>query len=169
MSRYATAWVVVLALILFVALFTIYAFNPDLVEGSEPERKCVPEAASQWAPAGFICDPIYGDGWASMWGGPGAATNSCVYPWKDCQTIAVTSLETGITIIVTPTTWCHCWANVTGPNGETERLVDLDPGHVAALGLDPDLPTLHRVHVEPVREEASSHTLLPNTAMEVQP
>lgn len=78
-----------------------------------------------------------GTGIASMWQGPGAATHDCVYPWTSCATRAVQSLETGVTIIVTPTMYCDCYVGRTGPNGETERLIDLDPGQVRALGLDP--------------------------------
>ena len=97
---------------------------------------CTPEPASQWAPAGWICPPLYGDGVASVWGGPGAARNDCVYPWNDCPALRVQSHDTGLVIVVTPTTWCHCWTGVTGPAGETRRIIDLDPRQVAALGLD---------------------------------
>lgn len=116
---------------------------------------CRPEPASQWAPAGYVCDPHYGIGTASTWQGPGSAVNSCSYPWTDCQTIAVQSLDTGLVIVTRPTMYCHCWVGVTGPNGETERLVDLGPELVAALGLPG--PGLYDVKVWPV-------TTLPDTA-----
>jgi hypothetical protein len=77
------------------------------------------------------------EGIASTWGGPGAATHECVFPWKSCATRAVQSLQTGVTIIVTPTMYCDCFVGRVGPNGETERLIDLDPSMVRALGLDP--------------------------------
>lgn len=124
---------------------------------------CEPESPSQWAPGGWVCEARYGVGTASTWGGPGAAVNSCVWPWTDCQTIAVRSLDTGIVIVVTPSMFCHCWVGVTGPNGETERLVDLGPELVSALGLPG--PGLYPVEVQPFREGASSN-VLPDTAME---
>lgn len=109
---------------------------------------CEPEPASQWAPAGWVCPPIYGDGDASRWPGPGVARNDCVWPWQACEPIAITSLKTGLTIQVQPTMWCMCWVGVSGPSGETARIVDLDPASVAALGLDWD-EGLFKVRVEP--------------------
>jgi hypothetical protein len=88
-------------------------------------------------------------GIASMWGGPGAASHDCVFPWTACQTRAVRSLDTGVVIIVTPRMYCDCFVGRVGPNGETERLIDLDPAMVAALGLDP-VAGLFRVEVWPV-------------------
>lgn len=108
---------------------------------------CEPEPASQWAPAGFVCPPVFGEGIASTWQGPGVATNSCVYPWTDCTPIRITVLATGAWIEVRPTQWCMCWVGVTGPNGETQRLVDLDPDTVTALGLGG--PGLFAVRVDP--------------------
>lgn len=121
-------------------------------------QDCEPEPASQWAPAGWICPPQYGDGIASTWGGPGAARNDCVYPWTDCVPLRVTALSTGRSITVTPTTWCHCYVNAPGPNGETARIIDLDPSQVAALGLDAS-QGLFRVTVQPAT------ALLPDTAV----
>lgn len=79
-------------------------------------------------------EPVQGI--ASTWQGPGAATPDCRWPWTDCQTRAVRSLQTGLVIIVTPQMYCNCYVGRVGPNGETERLIDLDPAQVAALGLD---------------------------------
>jgi hypothetical protein len=110
-------------------------------------------------PTGIKGCEVYGPGTASMWGGPGIARNDCIYPWTDCQRIAITSLETGIVIVVTPTMYCDCWQGGNGPNGETARIVDLDPAAVAALGLDPS-QGLFPVRVDPMSP------LLPNTSME---
>lgn len=120
---------------------------------------CTPEPASQWAPAGLICPPQYGEGTASTWSGPGAARNDCIWPWTDCVTIRITSIVTSRSIIVTPVMWCHCYVNAPGPNGETARLIDLDPSQVAALGLDAS-HGLFRVSVEPAT------VALPDTALE---
>lgn len=108
------------------------------------------------------------DGIASMWQGPGAATHDCVWPWKDCQTRSVQSLDTGLVIIVTPSMYCDCFVGRTGPNGETERLIDLAPSMVAALGLDP-AAGLFRVRVTPVDADtgqpAATPQSIPNTAV----
>lgn len=96
-------------------------------------------------PTGVKGCEVYGVGKASMWGGPGVATNACIYPWTACQPIRITSLETGISVDRVPTMYCDCFTGT-----EDERLVDLDPATVAALGLDPDVPTLHDVRVEPI-------------------
>jgi len=86
-------------------------------------------------------------GIASMWAGPGAATHDCVWPWTDCVPRRVTALDTGLSIIVVPQMYCDCYVGYTGPHGETERLIDLDPSQVRALGLDPSRG-LWRVSVE---------------------
>ena len=83
----------------------------------------------------LAADPTQGV--ASTWSGPGAATHDCTWPWTSCTTRQVQSLKTGVTIIVTPTMYCDCFVGRIGPNGETERLIDLDPAMVRALGLDP--------------------------------
>lgn len=108
---------------------------------------CIAEPASIYAPQGFICPPMYGEGIASTWQGPGVASNSCVWPWLDCTPIRITVLETGAWIEVRPTQWCMCWVGVTGPLGETARIVDLGPDEVRALGLPG--PGLWPVRVEP--------------------
>jgi hypothetical protein len=72
-------------------------------------------------------------GVASTWAGPGAATHDM---------------------------FCDCYAGRVGPQGETERLIDLDPAMVAALGLDP-ADGLYDVEVWPV----GGGSALPNTAM----
>ena len=121
---------------------------------------CEPEPASQWAPAGYVCDQQYGVGTASTWSGPGAATNGCSHAIRDsvgCEPIAIRSLDTGLVVVTTPVEWCMCWVGVTGPNGETERLVDLSPDLVAALGLPG--PGLYAVEVTWVREGESAMTL----------
>lgn len=124
-------------------------------------RDCRPEPASQWAPAGWVCEPRFGVGTASTYAGPHAATNWCTWPWTDCRPVAVTSLDTGIRIVVTPAMWCHCYVRAPGPNGERERLIDLAPSHVAALGLPG--PSLYDVLVEPYRGELGP--VLPDTAV----
>ncbi|HLA65200.1 MAG TPA: hypothetical protein VK600_01310 [Candidatus Saccharimonadales bacterium] len=96
------------------------------------------------------------DGWASEWQGPGAATHDCVWPWRDCAPRSVQSLRTGLVIIVTPTMWCDC--HVAGA-AHPDRLIDLDPAMVRALGLDP-ADGLFEVSVQIIGPIST----LPNTA-----
>lgn len=151
--------------IILVALLLTLAAAP--VDADPPD--CETEAASVWAPAGYICPPRYGVGTASTWNGPGAATNSCTHAIRDttgCPAIAIRSLDTGLLVVTEPIEWCMCWVGVIGPYGETERLVDLGPGLVEALGLPG--PGLYAVEVTPFRGAASSITL-PDTAVAVRP
>lgn len=129
------------------ALFTLALFAP---------ADCIPEPASQYAPAGFVCLPQYGEGIASTWGGPGAARNDCVFPWTSCPPITITAHDTGRSVTVTPSMWCMCYVGTVEPNGETARIVDLGPELVAALGLPG--PGLWKVRVEP-----AGASVLPDT------
>lgn len=122
--------------------------------GAEPSG-CHSIPVTWFSPTGIAGCVVYGDGMASMWGGLGAARNDCVYPWRHCQPIAITSLTTGLRIIVTPTMYCDCYTGT-----RRERIVDLDPSMVRALGLEP-AEGLWPVNVQPA--DASSG--IPDTAM----
>lgn len=118
------------------------------------------EAHPVWAPTGVAGCEVYGEGIASHWRGPGVARNDCIWPWTDCQTIRITSLETGRSVVVTPTMFCGCYTGT--PDG---RIVDLDPATLRSLELDP-AKGLYPVTVEPVGGEyGSPPALLPDTAM----
>jgi hypothetical protein len=121
----------------------------------EVEAACRPEPITPDTPTGVAGCTIYGDGIASHWGGPGVARNDCVYPWDDCTPIRITSHQTGLSIIVTPTMFCDCYTST-----REERIVDLDPAAVEALGLD-WAQGLYPVRVEPVGDSG-----LPDTAMQ---
>lgn len=102
-------------------------------------------------------EPVQGI--ASTWQGPGAATHDCRWPWDDCQTRAVRSLQTGLVIVVTPQMYCLC--EVPG-SAHPHRLIDLDPAQVAALGLDRS-QGLFPIEVWPV--DGRTGLAVPDTAM----
>ena len=115
---------------------------------------CRTEPVTESTPTGIAECEVYGEGIASMWGGPGVARNDCVYPWDACTPIRITVIATGAWIEVRPTMFCDCYTGTAN-----QRIVDLSPDVVAALNLDP-AAGLWRVRVEP-----AGGVTLPNTAM----
>ena len=99
---------------------------------SPASAACHAIPTTSWSPSGIAGCSLYGTGIASEWQGPGVARNDCIYPWTDCQPIAIQSLDTGIVIVVTPQMFGDLYTGTS-----RERLVDLDPAAVWALGLDP--------------------------------
>lgn len=139
------------------------------------KAKCHPYEIGPNSPTGCVNDVAYGTGKASQYAGDGVARNDCTYPWTACTPIRITSLLTGVTVTVRPTMYCDCWRGLlpgqTGPNGERPRLVDLDPGTVAKLGLTKYTAAgLFDVTVWPANGSVStkvseSGTDLPDTSM----
>ncbi len=97
------------------------------------------------------------DGIASTYPGDVAAANWCEWPWTNCGSVIVQSHDTGLTITVPVGMYCDCYFTTVH-----ERLIDLTPGQVLALGLDP-ARGLFPVTVTPIRERESS-IVLPDTA-----
>lgn len=106
-----------------------------------------------WSPSGTAGCEVYGEGLASFWGGPGVARNDCEWPWDRCQPITITALETGRSLTVFPSMFGDLYTGT--PN---QRIVDLDPAALSALGLDPT-QGLFPVIVEPATPS------LPDTAL----
>ena len=144
-QRLAVLWPVLWAVIVAV-LMTVVLSHPA-------EAACEPYPVTVDSPTGIVGCEVYGEGIASHWGGPGVARNDCRWPWTDCTPIVITSIETGRQLIVEPSMFCDCYTGTAN-----ERIVDLDPAAVAALGLD-WADGLYPVSVEPA-------TILPDTAMD---
>jgi hypothetical protein len=123
-----------------------------------PVSACEYAGTSWYNPTGWQGCEQWGTGQASMWGGPGAASNDCLHPWTDCAPRIVISLDTGRSLLIVPVMFCGCFVKGVGPNGETARLIDLDPSQVAALGLDAS-QGLFAIRVEPAT------VVLPDTAV----
>jgi hypothetical protein len=139
---------------LIAAIILLLSF-PSPIQAEGPYPGCKPYPISSYSPTGIVGCIVYGTGTASWYSGTGAARNDCVYPWINCRTISIRSLDTGKMIIVTPVTFCDCY---TGTNNE--RIVDLSRSQVLALGLDPSRG-LFSVEVQPVDQVLS----IPDTAM----
>jgi hypothetical protein len=157
-ARSLTFRILVVVATVVLLLLALALFRPSPIQAS-----CVPEPESQWAPAGFVCEPRFGIGWASRYDGQWAAMNFCSFELRatqGCGEVEITSLQTGRSVVTPVREWCHCYVNAPGPNGETARLVDLTRSLVSALGLNWN-DGMYRVRVEPV-------SVLPDTATSVK-
>lgn len=159
------------ALLVLVALAIAMALS--LFRAATVRAACIrvgpdhPDVRAGWNPSRWQGCTVYGSGDASVWSGPGVARNDCLWPWTDCTPIAITSIDTGRTVVIRPTMFCDCYL---GQHTGTyrERLVDLDPATLRALGL-PTTPRLYPVTVAPaVRstiEGSPPADTLPDTAV----
>lgn len=81
-------------------------------------------------------------GVASHWNGSTVAAQWCVYPWKDCGSVSIRSLDTGRVVTAAVGQFCDClWTT-------DRRMVDLPRGVVDALGLSWDAG-IYAVEVTP--------------------
>ena len=94
---------------------------------------CQPYPVTWYSPTGVVDCEVYGVTTASWYHGSAAARNDCTWPWTDCATIRVTSLETGRSLVITPAMYCDCYLGDDTP--ANDRGVDLTPEQVKALGL----------------------------------
>jgi hypothetical protein len=138
--------------------------TPSPIQAEGPYPGCEPYPVGPNSPTGIYKCIVYGVGTASWYSGSGVARNDCIYPWTNCQTISIRSLDTGITIVVTPVTFCDCYTGTS-----KERIVDRSLAQVRALGLDPNRG-LFPVEVLPVDQGISTPSTdtppatIPNTA-----
>ena len=115
-----------------------------------------------WSPTGLAGCTVYGRGTVSWYAGPGVTRNDCLWPWKSCTVIRITSLDTGRTITRQPSMFCDCYTGTAA-----ERVIDLDPSALKQLGLWGIRDRgLFPVEVVPVGGRSThSSERLPDTAM----
>jgi hypothetical protein len=105
-----------------------------------------------------------GDGWvqgtASEYGpGTGVAMPFCTWTLRHaegCGWVRIQSLQTGVTVVVRVVDFCSCYVGT-----DNERIVDLQYGVVAAMGLE-RAQGLYPVQLQ--RLGSDPNGLLPNTA-----
>jgi hypothetical protein len=112
----------------------------------------------------------WGDGIASHYGpGGGVAMNFCTWTLRHtegCGWVRITSHDTGRTVTAPVVDFCDCYTG-----SADERIVDLQYGVLAALGLTP-ARGLYPVTVEPAgvgpsqdQMQTRSSSMLPDTAL----
>lgn len=125
--------------------------------------ECRPYPITWYSPTGIVGCEVYGIGTASWYSGDSVARNDCEYPWTSCTPIRIRSLDTGREVVVVPRMYCDCFSGTS-----RQRIVDLDPATLKALGLwEMRDRGLFEVVVSPASSSTptSSSLSLPDTAL----
>ena len=124
--KHITGWAAVAALVLFALLFFVMATDVAACEST-------PITAN--TPSGIAGCERWGAGTASHYGpGDGVAMNFCTWALRHssgCGWVTITSAQSGQSVSALVIDFCDCWTGT-----PDERIVDLQYGVVAALGLD---------------------------------
>jgi hypothetical protein len=138
----------------------------DRMPGSHPPKKnrILKPIVTALILLGLLAGPVQAGGpvvgIASHYGpGSGAAMPFCTWTYRTahgCGAMVVTSLDTGLSAVVPIIDYCQCYVGT-----QNERVIDLQWGVVAALGLN-TAQGLYRVTLEPFSGS------LPDTAMETR-
>jgi len=141
-------------------LLSIIGFMLGMLLGpfvSSVRGVCYATPVTTNTPTGIAGCEVWGEGIASWYGpGNGVAMNFCTWTWRHthgCGMVEVTSLETGVVVVVPVVDYCDCYTGTV-----RQRIVDLQWGVVATLRL-PKSQGLYPVIV------TRPNDVLPDTAM----
>lgn len=145
-------------MIAFILAAILLAANPSPAGSGRGEQVAAPVQTGTGPSAPLVSTQT---GTASWYGpGTGVAMPFCTWTLRTtqgCGSVAIQSLDTGITVIAPVIDYCQCYVGT-----PQERIVDLQWGVVDALGLDRSRG-LYPVSVWPVDGTAPT---IPDTAME---
>ena len=125
---------------------------------------CRPEPVTPNTPTGIAGCERAGEGIASHYGpGDGVAMNFCTWQRRHsigCGFVTITAVDTGLTVTVPVVDYCDCFTGTAD-----ERIVDLQYGVVAALGLDVGRGLYPVVVTHQFPATPAPFVLLPDTAV----
>jgi hypothetical protein len=132
------------------------------------KAECYPVQITPNTPTGIAGCEVWGEGTGSWYGssGYGVAMNFCTWGLRHtqgCGNVSITSQQTGLTATVPVVDFCDCYTGTS-----RQRIVDMLPGVLSALGLNPS-QGLFPVVVTPVNTVVTpvntAAPMLPDTAM----
>lgn len=149
-------------------LLTVSALVLILFSCSTPSRAydgCYAIPVTTNTPTAIAGCEVWGEGKGSHYGpGDGVAMNFCTWERRNnegCGLVTITSLDTNRSVTVPVIDFCDCYTGTVD-----QRVVDMQHGVVAALGLNL-ARGLYPVVVEPVGPtEHAQPAMLPDTATE---